>query len=313
MSDTECIFCHRYSQDIVFEENNYTGLRCSDCSLIYISPRPSPQVIEQLYNQDAAHLSAESQIDGRYLSTLKARHNLAIIKRHIRQGRLLEIGAGAGYFANEARKTGFTPYAVEPNHRLAQFINENHKIPCKSLLKDFADMRFDIIYHCDVLSHFYDPIAEFKRIEGLLAGDGLLVFETGNLADTAGGYLKFIDCFQCPDHLFFFGRKSIGKLLKAAGFEPIKIHSRNILFGLMALWCKNRVINIFSLLRPKRQKADISSNRRFTDNNHSGKLRPARIIFYVFIFALIYKLGRIHLPACPQTLLVIARKRKLPS
>jgi SAM-dependent methyltransferase len=309
MSDAGCIFCHSDSQDIVIEENGFTGRRCPDCGLIYVSPRPSPQVIQQLYSQDEAHFSAERQLAAAYYSTLRARHNLLIIKKYVGQGRLLEIGAGAGCFASQAQKAGFTPYAVESSPVLAQFINGQHKITCKSSLNDFANMRFDIVYHCDVLSHFYDPIEDFRQINNLLADNGLLVFETGNLADVSSGYLGFIDCFQYPEHLFFFGRKSIGKLLDAAGFELIEIHSRNILFVLAALWCKNRIENIFSFLRPKRRQTDISSDRRIADNSYGSKPRLAQKIYNTFIYALIYELGRVHLPNCPQTLLVIARKK----
>jgi SAM-dependent methyltransferase len=261
--------------------------------------RPSSEIIEQLYSQDTAHLSTERQIAGRYYSTLRARHNLAIIKRHIRDGRLLEIGAGNGCFVSQTKKAGFLPYAVEPNPVLAQFINENYKIVCKPFLNDFADMRFDIIYHCDVLSHFYNPVSEFKQMRNLLVDNGLLVFETGNLADAGSGYLKLIDCFQYPDHLFLFGRKSINKLLETTGFELIEIYSRSILFQLIGLWCRNRILDIFSSPRKNRGQA----------GNFAGKPRFTRKIYDAFLYVLVYELGRIRLQNCPQTLLVVARKK----
>ena len=31
--------------------------------------------------------------------------------------------------------------------------------------KTFNNEKFDVIYHCDVISHFYDPIAEFKKMK----------------------------------------------------------------------------------------------------------------------------------------------------
>jgi len=62
---------------------------------------------------------------------------------------------------------------------------------------------FDVIYHCDVVSHLHDPIADFRAMRGRLRDRGLLLFETGNLGDVPVDRLALVPRFQYPDHLFF--------------------------------------------------------------------------------------------------------------
>jgi 2-polyprenyl-3-methyl-5-hydroxy-6-metoxy-1,4-benzoquinol methylase len=183
MEEIPCIFCNKSTEHIVIEEEGYKGRKCPTCGLIYISPRPSLDEIRNLYRLDHSHISAKSLISDFVSKKLVAKHHLRIIKKFIRNGSMLEIGAGAGHFLNEARKEGFDVYGVEPNEVLAKFIEEKIGIPCGRVLDDslFNGKEFDVIYHCDVISHFYDPIQEFEKINRRLKKYGLLVFETGNL------------------------------------------------------------------------------------------------------------------------------------
>lgn len=207
MEDIPCIFCNTHRNLVVIEENGYTGKKCSQCALIYISPRPTRPEVLSFYEGNHAYVSAETHISGEISRRLYARHNLGIISRYAKAGTLLELGAGAGYFIDEARKKGFEVYGIELNSIQADFIRNVLAIPCEEHPlgeSSFGGKSFDIIYHCDLLSHFYDPIAEFRMIHGKLSAGGLLVFETGNLGDVKERYYRVYTEFQYPDHLFFF-------------------------------------------------------------------------------------------------------------
>lgn len=151
---------------------------------------------------------------------------------------MLEIGAGAGYFLDEARKEGFKVYGTEVNNIEVNFMRNKLKIPCeKSSLNasSFKGKKFDIVYHCEVISHFYDPIREFKKINDKLKDKGMLVFETGNLGDVKEKYYKIFTRFQLPDHLFFFSENNLKELLERNGFKFIKVYRYSILPELLIL------------------------------------------------------------------------------
>ena len=91
--------------------------------------------------------------------------------------------------------------------------NQKLNIPCESVALSsttFGGKKFDVIYHRDVLSHLYDPMNTFRLIHQSLNDKGLLVFETGNIADVNPKYLGLFSQFLYPDHLYFFGRTLFG-------------------------------------------------------------------------------------------------------
>jgi len=314
MEHINCIFCDIPNSRVVIEENGYRGVQCDRCGLIYISPRPSLEDIRTLYTHDSAHVSAQAQRSADITKRLYANHTLDIIAFHRRHGSLLEIGSGPGFFLEEARKRGFTPYGIEFNVAQAEFIRQTLDMPCEEapVAEAYPNRTFDIIYHCDVLSHFYDPIAEFKAIHGKLKDDGLLVFESGNFADTHPVYFRYLQAFQYPDHLFFFGLASIKKLLHITGFECLHIYSYSIMPQLIAA----RLIGSINTLRKRLLSATPPSTPPAVTASQQSSSEISRIRRWLrrgyaqLDYLLRYKIGTIApRQGRLQTLIVVARKR----
>ena len=328
MVETKCIFCEKINDNVLIRENGYNGIKCSQCGLIYVSPRPSAEEIVNLYGHDMAHVSAKSHISSRFPKRLHAKHNLGIIKKFIKKGTMLEIGTGAGFFLNEARKNSFEVYGIELNNALTDFVNTKLGIPCKvSPLETslFGEKKYDIIYHCDVISHFSDPITEFCKMNSMLNSKGLVVFETGNFGDVEEKYYKHFKKFQLPDHLFFFSEDNLKQLLTKTGFEFINIYRYSILPQLIS----NKILeHIVCLLKPGVYTHKEDKKHDFTNTS----LHPRSIFFnlcrffkkaYSYAFNITYK----YLYSClsyfmrykigymvpkkgrPQTVIVIARKK----
>jgi SAM-dependent methyltransferase len=246
---------------------------------------------------------------------LYAKHTLQIIKKFIRTGSLLEIGAGAGYFLDEARKEGFDVYGIELNNIQANFIRNKLGIPCEESPLDvssFCEKKFDIIYHCDVISHFFDPIAEFKNIHDTLLDNGIVVFETGNVGDIKEKYYRIFASFHYPDHMFFFSENNLMELLRLTGFEFIRIYRYSILTQLLFNKILKRVMDSMKSqgkIRDIRKKGipEVPSS----NINGFNLKQLARIAFYLFSYLIRYKIGYI-MPkkGRPQTVIIIARKIK---
>ena len=301
MEEINCLFCNISNTNIVITENGYSGRKCPDCNLIYISPRPSPVDIINLYKDNAAHITANAHISENYLTRLHARHNLKIINRFKNNGTLLEIGPGGGKFLIEAAKQGFECYGAEFNPLQADYINNNLGIPCENSLDVFSANKiyFDIIYHCDVLSHFYDPISEFNKINSLLKPGGFVVFETGNLGDVREKYYKYIDKFQYPDHLFFFSEKNIVELLKRTNFILMKMYNYSILPELF-------IMKLKTSLRKKHNNPKINDSSSSSQEKNSIKRKLKDYVKYF----LTYKLGYIAFKkGRPQTIVTVAGKK----
>jgi 2-polyprenyl-3-methyl-5-hydroxy-6-metoxy-1,4-benzoquinol methylase len=314
MKDIKCIFCNVGSDHIVIDENGYKGRKCPQCGLIYVSPRPSFSQTINLYTNDKVSTYAESIIPNDYAKRLHAKYTLNIIKKYKKSGSILEIGAGAGYFLDEARKEGFEVYGIELNNILANFINNTFGIPCEetSLEKfSFGGKNFDLIYHCNALSHLYDPLVEFRRMNNKLSKNSLLVFETGNLGDVKERYYRTFTKFHYPDHLFFFSEDSLRHLLNMTGFEVIKIYRYSILPDYLK---KKLILAIKYFSKSKKaRKTEGKSNlpeTLFQDDNRSGLRQLLKKSNIYLSFALLYNIGYIvSKQGQPQTLIIVAKKR----
>jgi len=226
MEEIKCIFCKNSDSRVFLEENGYTGRKCSRCGLIYVSPRPKLSDINLIYTHDKANIKAKTHIASSIsrFNRLHVSHSLKIIKKYINKGALLEIGCGGGGFLFAAHKCGFEPFGIELNPQQVHSIRE-YGIQCEDKplnANSFQKKMFDIVYHCNVLSHFYDPIADFKQVYDHLNDGGFHVFETGNFGDVKEKYfgiIKDTEKFQFPDHLYFFGQDNIKTLLDLTGFK----------------------------------------------------------------------------------------------
>lgn len=315
-----CIFCGIENDFIAIQENGYLGRKCSQCGLIYISPRPSYEEITNLYSQDDAQIHSETHISSEFAKRLHAKHNLRIITSYVKDGALLEIGAGAGYFLDEARKIGFEPYGIEFNPIQATFIKNKLGIHCEETTLTgplFNGRNFDVVYHCDVISHLFDPFNEFRNIYNKTKDGGYLIFETGNLGEVDKKFLKHYQSFQYPDHLFFFGKDNLIELLERTGYEFVKLYRYSILHQLMfrngLTRIRNLMVGSYRSDKPQRQSFKEKNPSATPDKSphiESHLKRAMKMGWNYFSYFLIYKFGYV-LPKAhrPQTVIVIARKR----
>ena len=324
-NEIECIFCKTESNHVVIEENGYQGKKCLQCGLIYISPRPAFDEIVDIYGHDNAHISAEAHISADFLKRLYAKHNLRIICSAIKSGELLEIGAGAGYFLDEARKMGFNPYGLEFNPIQANHIRNKLNIPCEEssfTTSVFDGKQFDVVYHCDVISHFFEPISDFRKINEKMKDGSFLIFETGNLGEVDQIYFKYYKLFQYPDHLFFFRTDNIIDLLEKTGFELVKMHRYSILPQLAVIKALSvaRKLIIGHILKPNKKEEHRSEKSSVDILSATGSQsfdvesfvkKSVRYVYQYIMYLLRYKIGRIAPNAGrPQTVIFVARKRR---
>jgi SAM-dependent methyltransferase len=310
LSRINCIFCGKESKRIEWVENGFTGKRC-DCGLLYVSPRPDLSDILNLYVSDEAIVSLKPSYNAEFASRLTSRHRLKLLRQFISQGSLVEIGCADGYFLDESRRAGFEPYGIELNLRQAKFMKEELEIPVETnpfTESSFGGIYFDVICHFDVISHFYDPLSEFKKFNKSLKNSGILLFETGNGGDLSKWWLNFIGHLQYPQHLFLFSKKNIEQLCRQTGFEIIRTYRYSIFFQIGAIkliqWLRKKLKEIFL----KKEKITALQGMPEVSRTYPwwrGLFFKGLILMSFFVR---YKIGRIILKIGPQTIIYIAKK-----
>jgi 2-polyprenyl-3-methyl-5-hydroxy-6-metoxy-1,4-benzoquinol methylase len=320
MESIDCIFCRRGREDPpIVEENGFVGRKCGECGLVYISPRPPLAEIVNLYAHDHAHISARHHIAAARVKRAAARHHLAVLRRYVSRGSLLEIGPGAGHFLDEARRLGFDPYGIELNEIQAAYLRDELGIPCETrvLAEAFSGRCFDVIYHADVISHFYDPIAEFHTMSARMNPGGIMIFETGNGGDIERRFFAEYSTLQYPDHLFFYSERNLRDLLARTGFELLSI----------IRWAILPQLRVQNLLRRaersvRRRRAPGARPQAAAEPQDAGiagapavsaRLAGARAIAAnasdLLSYVLRYKVGAVFPKhGRPQSIMVVARK-----
>ena len=137
---------------------------------------------------------------------------------------LLDLGAGAGIFAEVAAENGWTVTAVDPaiderrfkNSSSINFINGSiDNVPRGKL--------FDVITLWDVIEHVDNPVELITRTKPYLEKGGLLIIETGNYKSADRVSVGVGHWIYQLDHRWYFSPSSIVKLLLDCGFENIRI------------------------------------------------------------------------------------------
>jgi SAM-dependent methyltransferase len=201
------------------EENGYRAVRCVRCGLVYVNPRPTIDEMKALYDGLETKIDVAAHIRRRDVKTAQAKWSLRTIRREKPHGRLLEVGSAAGYLLFEAKKLGYDVQGLDITRPLVEFSRNVLGVPTyEGTLRNapFAEGSFDVVYMRNVLSHLAHPRDEYAHVRALLRPRGVLIFETGNVAELTP---EVAGSLVLPDHLYLFGEATIRRLLELTGFS----------------------------------------------------------------------------------------------
>ena len=156
------------------------------------------------------------------------RHNFARRVRALgtpRPGaRLLDLGPAFGYAVDEARRAGWWATGLEVSRaaaaRAAAVAGAGGIAVGDAQRAPFAAASFDAVTLWDVLEHLPDPHAAVAELARVLRPGGRLALSTGDvgsLAARVSGARWHL--YTIPEHLFFYSRESLRRLLAAHGLR----------------------------------------------------------------------------------------------
>lgn len=212
-------------------------VQCENCGLIYVNPRIRPGLVVSAYaNADDSLYAtqAEARID-----TFKAALRLIEKYTGFKTGRILDVGAAAGFFLKAAKDGGWETYGVEPSRWSVDFGNENYDVNIKKGTLDnikFKEEFFDVVTMWDVLEHVPNPKATLKEVYRILKPGGCLIVNYPDIGTPLAQIMGSRWWFLLSVHLFYFDKSSITNLLKRSGFvNPIfRPHWQSLSLGHLA-------------------------------------------------------------------------------
>jgi 2-polyprenyl-3-methyl-5-hydroxy-6-metoxy-1,4-benzoquinol methylase len=209
--------------------------RCSNCSLIYTSPRIRDP--EKVYWGDAEKYLDEARLifsgqashhrDPNYLEELQ------LIERHAPQkGRFLDVGCNMGMLLRLARSRGWDAVGVEPSPTLHRLATEQLGLPVHNcFLNEMPESEnggFDVVALSDVFEHVTEPLELLSSARRLLKPGGLLFVKVPNarwnilkqsLAERLGR-VPAHGIWDSYEHVVHYTDQTLRTMLETGGFAP---------------------------------------------------------------------------------------------
>ncbi|MDY6946570.1 MAG: class I SAM-dependent methyltransferase [Pseudomonadota bacterium] len=247
--DTHCIQCSTATPEKVLAdklirtlpENDVFGgklriVECSKCGLRYLNPTPDVRDLGEIYNYDVYEDSTNN-------NPVLMEHFYQTLTRYVpKPQRLIEIGCGTGDFLAWLQAKGI------PNVEGVEFADSANRVKYDGPLHvgrmediDLPDASYDVVLLLNVIEHLSDPQAVLVKIRRMLKPGGVLLLRHPN--SDLFFFKPYWLCVEVPkylmhrrlakrgkrtgftiagfqnQHLFYFHRRAIGRMLGAAGMQ----------------------------------------------------------------------------------------------
>lgn len=238
----QCILCGNVSpaRPIASLRDNPNGLSkvvaCGHCGHRQISPLPSPEEEEAYYADDKKPRELFGDVDFLDIIKLKARKDTERRLDWLRRTRtpsgsprVLDVGAGYGFFVDLASKAGYNAWGMEPSVARHEFSRDNMAGTFVNAAVDEAFVaqhrgQWDVVTTFHVLEHLRDPVSYLSLLLALVAPGGHLIVEVPNAADELIPQIPEYGAFHWVSvHLNYFDAARLDLALKKAGATDFSI------------------------------------------------------------------------------------------
>jgi SAM-dependent methyltransferase len=246
VKERRCVVCDAAEVKPLFRARQSPGpvVRCRRCGLVYVAPIEDDRALisigPPLGPGDPAMLTSANATDlvgcWEYpLLAQKETESAAIymnagvaleqIERYaLPPGRLLDFGCGGGFFLSVAKERGWEAYGLEPLPGHAVYARARFKL---NVITDvlradtFAAEFFDVVTAFQVFEHIVDPNEVLEHLKAVMRPGGILFIEVPNIETWSLRLLGKYHRHFVPDHVTFFSRATLSRLLERNGFRVL--------------------------------------------------------------------------------------------
>jgi SAM-dependent methyltransferase len=219
-----CLLCEDTRSSPLYQEGPFQMVRCSSCQFVFLNPRPTSDSLFRFYQQYLPE--KESSIKSWEKMMWPVFHRaIHLLQQYRREGRLLDVGAGFGFFLYEMKKKGWEVVGVEVSQKAMDYAKDilgitTHPGPLERV--SFPDNHFDVVTGFYVIEHLPNPIAFLSECYRILKPGGLLLLRYPHT--TPIKHLLHLfgikNClYDLPAHLSDFSPRMIQRCLERLGFE----------------------------------------------------------------------------------------------
>ncbi len=167
----------------LFEKHDYWICECPRCRHRLCEIEPEAEHAQRIYD-DGYFLEGRAGYPD-YLGEAKLliKHGERygrLLSRYMQAGRVLDVGAAAGFILKGLYNTGWIGMGIEPNARMADYGRSalGVNVQAGTLEQLSTDEQFDLVSMIQVVAHFYDIRQAFKQAAAVTKPGGCWLIET---------------------------------------------------------------------------------------------------------------------------------------
>ncbi len=194
-----CPFCgaKAYKEEEKFQ-NRWGVARCMRCHSLYVNPCPTQEVLDDYYN----NYKCNTMLEDIYAKRAEKKENaildtrvetiLAFAKKMPGEEiAILDVGCSNGSFLarikSRAEQIGIhkrlSLFGVDVNENaIIRKVDPTLNLICSSVesFLEETQLRFDIVWHSELVEHLIDPYFVFTRLNKVIREGGAMIFTTPN-------------------------------------------------------------------------------------------------------------------------------------
>lgn len=220
-----CPVCESNERSFFAVSNGLKYWRCNDCTLLYMSPSISPEMMIEGFQGHDELMMEYFRIMSKYKCDIPGKPDprkdskLVDIYEEKKSGKLLDVGCAFGDFLHKARHF-YDVEGVEVNPYTAAIAEQYFTIHKKFLAELDLPAVYDIVVLHEILYGTSDPIALLKDIAGVMKDDAILYIHSGNSDSYATQlYRDKVNHLCVYTMLNVFNRRSLERLAERSGFR----------------------------------------------------------------------------------------------
>jgi SAM-dependent methyltransferase len=234
MERISCSLCGAEDSRLVFTRKDFTYrisedefcvVRCRQCGLVYVNPRPTEGEIQNYYTEDFYSTTIAAD------ELLRQKERQLLLKyryvQDLQPGKLLDIGCSKGEFLLYMQQKGWEVYGSDfstkpPNlFGLDIFYGDLDNA-------DYTPQSFDLVTLWAVFEHVYYPRRILAQANRFLKPGGRIVLLVTNFNSFPARLMRHDDI---PRHTTLFTKRTLSEMLRRTGFVPISFDFDCELFG----------------------------------------------------------------------------------
>ncbi len=216
------------------------GVKCNNCELISIWPRPGSDEIQEMYEGEyflgtdkKTHHMEVSYVD--LLASGDYKQGVEEIKKYCQKGNILDVGCATGNFLYVLKQNGYEVKGIELSTFAADYGRKNFGIdivnkPYDSNLlnHELPENYFDVVLMGDVLEHFTNPTEAMQLTYKILKPGGVALIQLPGTLNLISSKIAFFiyrligsqkTMHIPPFHLTEFNAKTATRMFEKSGFR----------------------------------------------------------------------------------------------